>query len=80
MKTLMLWDQVEDALQYTILAGNYSHLHNVYLNSCEDEKKEEELNNLIFDAKGKYKIEFINLEKPTKFPEHDIVIVCGFLP
>lgn len=81
MKTVMIFDSCgETELRFYVLEGNYSHLNNVYINSCHDEDLEIELRELLytetFDEKCNYSEQF-----PIEEINQDtVVIVCGFTP
>lgn len=55
------------------LEGDYSHLNKKYVNS-DPWSETKELNDLVYDEKGNYKVE--TLEQPTK--DWDVFVRCGF--
>ncbi len=76
MKTLFLYETTSTLGKFFELEGDYSHLHRVLVNpyNCE-QKRVEELSNIILDAQGNYKVTFF--DKPTKDWDH--FVQAGFL-
>lgn len=76
-KTVFIYD--EELVKFFILEGDYRHLDGVYLNSVQDIKKQEELDNLIYSENGGEKVTILE-----KFPIEEVihgayVITVGFL-
>lgn len=51
MKTAIIYNQFEEGISYHVIDGDYSHLHNVYVNGGEEEK-EDQLLDIIQDSEG----------------------------
>lgn len=49
IKTLLIYNDCENELQYTILEGDFSFLNGVCINSGVDLKKEKEACDLLYD-------------------------------
>ena len=85
MKTIVIWDCCgEESIRFFIVNGNYSYLDRLYINTYYDDEEGQklldELNNLVFNEDGSYKVEMLET-----FPSHEVtggaaVIVAGFLP
>jgi len=76
MKTLFLYETTSMLGKFFELEGNYSHLNKVLVNPYKyEQKKIDELSNIIFDDNGNYKVTF--LDKPTKDWDH--FVQTGFL-
>jgi len=81
MKTIFIYDQCGQAtVSFFVLEGDYRHLNNVYVNSLEDEDKQQEILNLIYNEEGT-----VNVEMLQNFPVEEMrqpcyVVVVGFLP
>lgn len=82
VKTVMIYDQLDAALKFLVLDGDYKHLDGIYINaSNQDEKLQDELSNLLYDPKdGQDRVTLL-----TEFPMQAVrdgadVIVTGFLP
>lgn len=51
MKTLIIYNDCENELQYTILEDDYSYLNGVCINSGVDPDKERKACDLLYDSK-----------------------------
>lgn len=80
MRTVVIWDTQIDPIQFFILEGDYRHLNGTYINSIEDNDRQEELNNLLaYNDRGVPKVEMLEKFPLPLWPD-DVVIVAGFLP
>jgi len=81
MKTVFIWDELQGELQFFVVEGDFRHLNNTYINSVEDEDKQDELNKILaYDNEGKPEVTML-----TEFPIQEVkdgayVVVAGFLP
>lgn len=82
--TIIIWDQCgENPITFFWTEGDYSKLAGTYINSGEDEDKEEALNVLLAWDKGSGEP---TLETFEYFPHNKYkagetaIIVCGFVP
>lgn len=50
MKTIVIWDDGQFQLKYFVLEGDYSHLHQIYINLTDDNRSEE-LCSMMYDQK-----------------------------
>jgi len=67
MKTVVIYSNFEDLPKYFVVDGNYSHLDNIVVNNCTNQKLEEELIRLLFDETYMFK------QKPRlSFPKFEI--------
>lgn len=89
MKTVMIYDQLDSALRFFVLDGDYRHLHNVYINQYvedkkarkEAEKKQDELNELVYNTEtGEFKIPVLDEFPVQAVRDGAEVVVAGFLP
>lgn len=89
VSTILIYDQCGEAnIQFTVLPGDLSHLHDTYINKAcgqdDDVKaKQDELCDLLFTEDGHGRIKRWVTKFPAKFmAEHPDtkVIVVGFLP
>lgn len=55
MKTVVIYSNFEDLPKYFVVDGNYSHLDNIVVNDCTNQKLEEELIRLLFDETYMFK-------------------------
>lgn len=83
MQTLIIFQTGESELKFYTVAGDKTHLNEIFLNSVQDnELLQEELYTLLYDYEGvlrqqDYTLdEWIELVRTTQFP----VITCGELP
>jgi len=81
MKTVFIWDELQGELQFFVVNGDFRHLNNTYINSVEDEDKQDELNKILaYDNEGNPEVTML-----TEFPIQEVkdgayVVVAGFLP
>lgn len=81
MKTVVIYSNFEDLPKYFVVDGNYSHLDNIVVNNCTNQKLEEELIGLLFDEKYMFKQKAFD-----SFPIHEILnevvefITVGWAP
>jgi len=77
MKTAVIW--IEDGPQYFVANGDWTRFNDIIIGEDTGEALEDELNELIFDANGDYKIKFITLEEFAQaIRDGAQVIECGF--
>ena len=75
MKTIVIWDDyAAGPIRFFVLEGDYSHLDRVYINSTDDDEKQEELME-VSTAPGLGMPMLDNFPLPLE-PD-DIVIVAG---
>jgi len=86
MKTIFIYDQCcLEPIKYFILNGNYSHLDKIYINEVsdteEDELKQEELNELLFNSDtGDLKAILLDDFPISEITSDTVVISVGFFP
>lgn len=83
MKTLIIYNDIESALQFMIVEGDYSRFHNVCVNSIDGTGFEKEFSEWMFDQEtgernhlGKWSEDISLLEDKN----WDKVAICTFLP
>ena len=83
MKTLIIWDEIEELPKYVLVDGDLRRYNQVYINGCEDnEELQDELSQLFYKEDGS-KTELNERLQPfdgNQLPGHDYCIICGFLP
>lgn len=83
-KTVLIWDQIGEApLHFIVLDGDYRHLDGIYINSSgseEDERKQDELSDLIYDSDGNHRQKWLDKFPVDVVGDGVVVIVAGFLP
>jgi hypothetical protein len=92
MKTVIIYDQLDAALKFIVLDGDYTRFKGVYINSCAAKNKreqakadrlQEELVELLFDIDtGKSLLSLLDEFPVAIFDEAVVVavIVAGCLP
>lgn len=81
MKTVVIWDSVNEEVRFFIVDRDLTHLHRKYANSTETtEAEDSEITSLVYSTDGKMNVEFI-----PEFPVEAVrdgakVIVTGYLP
>ena len=76
MRTIVIWDQLDAAIKFFILEGDYSRFDNTYISECSSDLQDE-LTDIVYRYEPDYAVLVEMLES---FPEHqdgDIVIVAG---
>lgn len=78
MKTAIIYNQFEEGISYHVIDGDYSHLHNVYVNGDEEEK-EDQLLGILNDSEGYATKGKVNLQKfSLAISAGAELIECGF--
>lgn len=81
MKTVTIYDDKCEAIRFSVVDGDLSHLDGVYFNDTIDEKKINELSCIIFDAEtGRERIEFTEVPPVDAIKDGAKIIVCEFMP
>jgi hypothetical protein len=93
MKTVIIWDMCrQEPLSFFIVAGDQSHLDKIFINNADqDMSLQDELNDLIYNEAGQYKLKQYKLKQYKlkqykKLPRKAIanptnkVIISGFFP
>lgn len=82
MKTLLIYNSIDEPLRYAILEGDYSDLNGVCINGWNsDPLKSQKACDLLFDSKtGDKLIHFTNDVSLVEGKEWDKVAVITFLP
>lgn len=85
MKTIVIWDNIDAAIKYFVLDGDYRKLDKVYIGSADNEKLWTELSEIVYYEDGNEKIEMQDHFPITEIlfvedPSHICVISCGILP
>lgn len=83
MKTAMMYVEVPEKIHYMLLEGDYSHLHNVFINSVDmgNETQQDELSKLVHTPDW-YRREDLDVsieELRQAIVEGAELIVCGFI-
>lgn len=84
MKTILIFDQCGDApIQFAVLQGDYSRFSKVYIGTNSDDESEvalqDELYDLMYDSKGKLKVDMYQTFPINSFDLNTAVVVCGFV-
>lgn len=80
MKTLLIYNSIEEPLRYAVLDGDHSNVHGAIINGCSDEEKEQAACNLLFSETGEYQIEMTEDIFLVESKKWDKVAVVTFLP
>lgn len=80
MKTVVIWDTIEDAIRFFVLNGDFTRLDGVYINQCQDKELESELAAIVYDKDGNEKIKMLGHFPTNEIKKDTAVIACGFLP
>lgn len=80
MNTIVIWDIIEDAIRFFNLEGDFTHLNGVYINSAQDQEKQDELNLIVYNEEGNHRVH-MQQDFPYQCfePGKTKVIVCGFI-
>lgn len=73
MKTLMLFEPLDEDARFFEFEGDLSHFNGVFIGSSQDIETEEALDVLLFNSDGSWKV--TPLEQPTK--DWDVFVHCG---
>ena len=81
MKTVIVYEQMDEGTKFALVDGDLSHLDGVYGNcTTSSQEQQDELYSHLFDEEWKYKVELT-----SKFPKDlgtlgvdFVVISCGF--
>lgn len=81
MKTALIWDDMQGALEFYVFKGDYRHLDKVYVNGSEDFEKVDELSTLLYDEEGDKIVDQVTIQVFCE-AVHDgaFPIVCGMVP
>lgn len=78
MKTAIIYQEIPENTHLFVVDGDYSHLHDVYINTMENQEKQNELNNLIYDEKEYHKHKVVSiLEIKNAVRDGAELIMCG---
>lgn len=80
MKTLLIYNSIDEPLRYAILEGDRSNVHGAIINGCSDEEKAKAACNLLFSETGEYQIEMTEDISLVESKKWDKVAVVTFLP
>lgn len=88
-KTIVIWNQFENGIQYFVLDGDYSRFNKIFIGEVDNEELQDELADMLYteDGEDKGNIKFLD-EFPTYvfYEEYNetlgsvIVIECGYIP
>lgn len=79
MKTLIIYNDLEEMPQYAIVEGDYSNCDGAVIN-CNSTDKEDCAIDLLFDINGKFKIDLSSNKNIVENKEWDKVSVIIFVP
>jgi hypothetical protein len=82
MKTVMIWNDGDNPIRFAILDGDYRHMDRVYVNASGDdeaEAKQEQLSDIVYDNKGRERLQFKDEFPVEAVKQGAYVIVAGFL-
>lgn len=88
MKTIVIWDQCgEEPIQFLIVEGDLSHLHNIYINTAYSEMTDIAKHDELCDLQeGWTEMKFLETF-PVSVVQNELtagrtvkVVTCGFLP
>lgn len=80
MKTLLIYNAIEDPLKYAILEGDYSDLNGAVLSSLYTEEKSIRACELLFDDCGNFLIDFSEGISLMEDKNWDKVAIITFIP
>lgn len=81
LKTLIIYNSVEEELKYTIVEGDFSRFNNICINSTIGHPNTLECCNWLFDNEtGKLKFEFSNDINIIEDKEWDKIAIITWLP
>lgn len=83
MKTILIFDQCGDApIQFFVLDGDYSRFNKVYIGTNSDDEEEvklqDEVYDLLYNEKGRLKLDPYPNFPTNSFDHNTAVVVCGF--
>lgn len=80
MKTAIVYFEVPEYVRYFVVDGDYSHLHEVYVNSVNsDEKLQQELNDLVYGSDGYVQLKMLTVQEFAQhIREGAVLIEAGF--
>lgn len=79
MKTLIVYNNLEEELKYAIVDGDYSNINGAIINSIFSGDKEIIATDLLFDTNDKFKIKLSDDIKFIRDKEWDEVAVVTFI-
>lgn len=80
MKTLLIYNPIDEPLKYAILDGDHSDVHGAFINGGINKEKERAACNLLFSKTGDYLIELTEDVSLVESKNWDKVAVVTFLP
>lgn len=80
MKTLIIYNQLDQELLYTIVEGDYSRFHGVCVNSTICTGFEQEFCDFLFGTEGNYKLELSSDVSLIENKQWDKVAITTWIP
>lgn len=81
MKTVIIWDNCEANIRFLVVDGDYSHLHDKYINCNATEDEADQINEITTSGPPDYKPRLMLDRWPSESYQDDTkIIVCGFIP
>jgi len=80
VKTIIFYNDIETAIKFAIVEGDYSRFNGVIFNSMFNHDHLTECNNFLFDEVGNMKIEFSEDVALIEGKNWDKVALITFLP
>lgn len=80
MKTLIIYNSIEEPLKYAILEGNYSELHGAMINVYSRDKEIKSLDLLFDNQTGDFLIELSEDITLAESKDWDKIAVITFIP
>jgi hypothetical protein len=80
MRTLIIYNSIEEPLRSTIVEGDFSKFHGVMVNSTMGTGFEDEFCEWFFDEVGRYKFELSEDASLIENKEWDKIAITTFLP
>lgn len=80
MKTVIIYNDILNALQYAIVDGDYSRFNDVAFNSINEHPFENECNDFLFGDEGVMKLELSSDVSLLQNKQWDKVACITFLP
>lgn len=53
MRTIIIFESCDECVRAFVVRGNHENLHDVYIGTCENDQKERELEDLLYDPQTK---------------------------
>lgn len=80
MRTLIIYNGIEEPLKYAILEGNYSELHGAVINVYSRDKEIKSLDLLFDNQTGDFLIELSEDITLAESKDWDKIVVITFVP